>query len=275
MHKLEAIEESVRFIKARVNITPSIGIVLGTGLSGFTEELKDRQEIPYRVIPHFVKSTVAGHAGKLVFGYLDHIPVVMMAGRFHYYEGYSLAEVTFPMRVLKYLGIGRMLITNVSGGLQEHFKAGDILSVKDHINMIPSNPLRGPNDERLGPRFPDMTNTYDSTILKAAIKQSQLLGLRMHEGVYVAVPGPSLETKAERIFLQKIGADAVGMSTVPEVIVCKHMGLPVNVFSIISNEFNVETSIEEVIAVARSGEHNLRKLIRSILLDIARINNLF
>lgn len=267
MHLLESVEESVKFIKARISLIPKNGIVLGTGLSGFSEELTERQEIPYRLIPHFVQSTVAGHAGKLVFGNLNGVPTVMMAGRFHYYEGYSLAEVTFPIRVMNHLGVERMIITNVSGSLQPHFKAGDILIVNDHINLIPSNPLRGANDERLGPRFPDMVNIYDPTIISKAKKIAEINEIRFQEGVYVALPGPSLETKAERVFLQKIGGDAVGMSTVPEVIVCKHMSLPVNVFSIISNEFNVETSIEEVIAVAKETELKLRLLIKSVLKD--------
>ncbi|MEP7322364.1 MAG: purine-nucleoside phosphorylase [Saprospiraceae bacterium] len=267
MHILESIEEAVKFIQARVNFKPDIGIVLGTWLNGFTDELTSKLEIPYRVIPRFVESTVAGNAGKLVFGYLGELKVVLMAGRFHYYEGYSLPEVTFPIRVLKHLGVNRMIITNVSGSLDESFKAGDIMVVNDHINLIPSNPLRGPNDERLGKRLPDMTNVYDREIISKAHEKASLHGIRLHEGVYVAMPGPSLETKAERVFLKMIGGHAVGMSTVPEVIVCKHMGLPVNVFSIISNEFNVETSIEEVISTAKSSESNLRLLIRSVLLD--------
>lgn len=265
MHILESIEEAVRFIQARVSIKPQVGIVLGTGLSGFVEELTGRQEIPYRVIPHFVESTVAGHAGKLVFGFLGATPVILMAGRFHYYEGYSLPEVTFPIRVMKYLGVSRMIITNVSGSLSDRFKAGDILIVNDHINLIPSNPLRGPNDERIGPRFPDMTNVYDHDIIAKALAAAMNGNIRVHEGVYVAVPGPSLETKAERVFLRQIGGHAVGMSTVPEVIVCKHMGLAVNVFSIISNEFNLETSIEEVLAMAKFGEPHLRVLIKAVL----------
>jgi len=265
MHKLELIDDAVRFIRARVSISPRVGIILGTGLSGFAEELTEKQEIPYRRIPHFVESTVAGHPGKLVFGFLDGIPVVMMAGRFHYYEGYTLPEVTFPVRVLKYLGVERMMITNVSGALRQEYKEGDILIVKDHINLLPSNPLRGPNDERIGPRFPDMTQAYDQEIISKAEQLGRSTNLKVHTGVYVSMPGPSLETKAERRFLQIIGADAVGMSTVPEVIVCKHMGLPVNVFSIISNELNKETSMEEVIAVAKSGEPNLRRLIKGLL----------
>lgn len=265
MHNLELIDDAVRFIRARVSSHPKVGIILGTGLSGFAEELTDRQEIPYRRIPHFVESTVAGHAGKLVFGLLEGIPVVMMAGRFHYYEGYSLQEVTFPVRVLKHLGVERMMITNVSGALRPEYKAGDIMVVRDHINLLPANPLRGPNDERIGPRFPDMTQVYDNEIIKRAEEIGKEQSINIHTGVYVSMPGPSLETPAERKFLQIIGADAVGMSTVPEVIVCKHMGLPVNVFSIISNELHMETSMEEVIAVAKSGEPRLKALIKSIL----------
>lgn len=265
MHNLELIEDAVRFIRTRVSSTPKVGIILGTGLSGFAEELTEKQEIPYRRIPNFVESTVAGHPGKLVFGLLQGIPVVMMAGRFHFYEGYSLQEVTFPVRVLKYLGVERMLITNVSGALRDEYKEGDILIVKDHINLLPSNPLRGPNDERIGPRFPDMTHVYDTDVIARAQSVGQANDFKIHTGVYVSMPGPSLETPAERKFLQIIGADAVGMSTVPEVIVCKHMGLPVNVFSIISNELNKETTMEEVIAVAKAGEPNLRSLIKSIL----------
>jgi len=271
MHNLELIEDAVRFIRNRVSSTPRVGIILGTGLSGFAEELTEKQEIPYRRIPNFVESTVAGHAGKLVFGLLEGLPVVMMAGRFHYYEGYTLQEVTFPVRVLKYLGVERMLITNVSGALRPELKAGDILIVKDHINLLPSNPLRGPNDERIGARFPDMTQVYDKEIIVLAEQIARLNNINVHTGVYVSMPGPSLETPAERKFLQIIGADVVGMSTVPEVIVCKHMGLPVNVFSIISNELNLETSMEEVIAVAKSGEPRLRTLIKSILAGVMRL----
>lgn len=265
MHRLEQIEEAVRFIRTRTELNPKVGIILGTGLSGFSDELAGRHEIPYRRIPHFVESTVKGHAGKLVFGLLENVPVVMMAGRFHYYEGYSLDEVTFPVRVLRYLGVERMIITNVSGALRPEFRVGDILAVRDHINLIPSNPLRGPNDDRIGPRFPDMINTYDEGILEKAREAAKELNIPMHTGIYISVPGPSLETKAERIFFQHIGADAVGMSTVPEVIVCKHMSLPVNVFSIISNEFNVETSAEEVISVAQASEGRLRNLLKYIL----------
>mgnify|MGYP001005135864 CR=1 FL=1 len=265
MHTFELIEEAVRFIQARVSLKPKVGIVLGTGLSGFSDELTNKQEIPYRLIPHFVESTVAGHAGKLVFGMLENTPVVMMAGRFHYYEGYTLNEVTFPIRVMKFLGVDRMIITNVSGSLQERFKAGDLLLVNDHINLLPSSPLRGPNDERMGSRFPDMMQVYDRSINQKGLAFAQANGIKVHEGVYVATQGPNLETKAERIFFQRIGGDAVGMSTVPEVIVCKHMSLPVNVFSIISNEFNVETSIEEVISVAKASEANLRLLIKGVL----------
>lgn len=268
MHNLESIEDAVRFIRSRVSSQPKVGIILGTGLSGFAEELTEKQEIPYRRIPNFVESTVAGHPGKLVFGVLEGVPVVMMAGRFHFYEGYTLQEVTFPVRVMKYLGVERMMITNVSGALRPEYKEGDILIVKDHINLLPANPLRGPNDERIGPRFPDMTQVYDKTIIERAEEIGKTNQIKIHTGVYVSMPGPSLETPAERRFLQIIGADAVGMSTVPEVVVCKHMGLPVNVFSIISNELNKETTMEEVIAVAKSGEPNLRSLIKSILAGV-------
>jgi purine-nucleoside phosphorylase len=273
MHELESIQEAVRFIHARISAVPTCGLVLGTGMSSFADQLSERQEIPYRLIPHFVESTVVGHAGKLVFGKLNGLSLVIMAGRYHYYEGYSLQEVTFPIRVMKYLGIERLIITNIAGGLQPRLKAGDLLIIEDHINLIPSNPLRGIYDARLGTRFPDLTNAYDIAINRMASEWLDKQLIRYHKGVYVAVAGPSLETKAERLYLQKIGGDAVGVSTVPEVIVCKQMRIPVNAFSIISNELSAETSVEEVNQIAKETAPRLSQLLHFLLAEIALLDS--
>jgi len=262
--------ESAQFIRKKTDFEPEFGIILGTGLSGLASEIEAVCTLPYDIIPHFPISTVESHQGELVLGYLSGRKLVAMAGRFHFYEGYSLQQVTFPVRVLQMLGIKRLLISNAAGSVQSNIEAGDIVFIRDHINLQPDNPLRGPNDERLGPRFPDMHDTYDRSLNAQALRIARENDIRAHEGVYLALPGPNLETPAEYRFANIIGADVVGMSTVPEVIVARHMGLPVFVVSVATNKcFPVEeivsTSVEDVIAVAKSTEPKLALVFKSLL----------
>ena len=266
----EKIQEALAFIKSQTDFQPEFGIILGTGLGDLAGEIEVAASINYSDIPHFPVSTVQSHAGKLIFGHLDGIPVVAMAGRFHYYEGYSMEEVTFPVRVLKFLGIRRIIISNVSGGTNPDFKAGDIVFVKDHIYFQPENPLRGPNDDRLGPRFPDMMSIYDRQLNAKAMEIAKAKGIRAHEGVYLCLQGPNLETPAEYVFIHRVGADMVGMSTIPEVIVAHHMSLPVFVVSVISNqsyppEVIKEVSVEEVIAMAREVEPKMSYIVKEVM----------
>ena len=266
----EQILEAVDYLNERSGLKPKTGIILGTGLGGLVDHIKVASEVPYEDIPYFPVSTVQGHAGKLVFGYLKNRPVVVMAGRFHYYEGYSMREVVFPVRVLKFLGIDQLCISNVTGSINQNIDAGDIVIVRDHINLQPDNPLRGENDERLGPRFPDMLNAYDHDYRSAAVNQGKALGLPVHEGVYVALQGPNLESPAEYAFLNRIGADVVGMSTVPEVIAAKHMGLKTLVLSLVTNKcFPLdsikETTVEEVIALAEKRSPQLALLVANMV----------
>ena len=219
MNLYERIEEATHFIRQLTDFQPVTGIILGTGLGGLVEEIDIAASIDYAEIPHFPRSTVESHAGKLIFGTLVGRPVVAMAGRFHFYEGWSMEQVTFPVRVLRFLGVKTVFITNVAGSTNADFRAGDLVFVNDHINLQPENPLRGANDERLGPRFPDMLKTYDKTLISNALALAKANQIRAHEGVYVALQGPNLETPAEYRFLNRIGGDLVGMSTVPEVLV--------------------------------------------------------
>lgn len=213
----------------------TVAVILGSGLGAFVESLAERVIIPYHEIPHFPHSTVIGHAGQLVFGVIDRVPVVVMQGRFHYYEGYDLDQVTFPVRVLGLLGVRRLIVTNAAGGINQQFRPGSFMLIRDHINLMGANPLRGPNDERFGPRFPDMTSAYSATLGEIARQAAREAGIPLEEGVYVAVSGPSYETPAEIRMLRTLGADAVGMSTVPEVIVARQMGLEVLGLSVIAN----------------------------------------
>lgn len=266
------IQEAVAFIQAQqtTDFQPLIGIILGTGLSGLKKEIDVVLELPYESIPHFAASTVEGHAGKLILGYLDGAPVVAMAGRFHYYEGYSMDEVTFPVRVLHFLGVQVLLISNAAGGVQAHLYPGDLVFIKDHISLHAENPLRGSNDKRLGPRFPDMLKAYNSDWNQKAIELAKELDIRAFEGVYVGTQGPNLETPAEYNFFNIIGGDVVGMSTIPEVLVAKHMSLPVFVVSVVSNrcfpiEELTETTVEEVIEVVGAAEKQLAKVVKAWL----------
>jgi len=266
----EQIQEAVNFIRSKTDFLPSIGIILGTGLGALVDEIEISAEIPYSEIPHFPLSTVQSHKSKLVFGLLAGKQVVAMAGRFHYYEGYSMKQVTFPIRVLKFLGINRLFISNVSGSTNEQIDAGDIVFIKDHINLQPENPLRGVNDERLGPRFPDMSKVYDRNLNQIALKIAKQNNIKAHEGVYVGLQGPNLETPAEYQFLHRIGGDLVGMSTVPEVIVATHMSLPIFVLSVVSNkcyppEIIKETTLEEVIQLANEVQPKMSLIVKMLL----------
>lgn len=272
----EDIQQSIRFIRSRTSMQPRFGIILGTGLGNLTDEIDIETEIPYADIPHFPISTVESHKGRLVFGALGGIPVVCMAGRFHYYEGYTMQQITFPVRVMKFLGIERLFISNASGGLNPNYRAGDLVFIRDHINLQADNPLRGYNDERLGPRFPDMLRAYDWPLNARALEIAHENDIRAHEGVYLALQGPNLETPAEYIFMYRIGADVVGMSTVPEVIVAKHMSLPVFVASVVSNqgyppESIQETTVEEVIAMVSSVEPKLRRVVVELIRELAGV----
>jgi purine-nucleoside phosphorylase len=266
----EQIHEAVALLRSKTDFRPRTGIILGTGLGNLTEDIQVAATVNYADIPHFAKSTVQSHKGQLVFGYLAGHPVVVMAGRFHYYEGWSMAQVTFPVRVMAMLGIERLIITNVSGGVNPHYRAGDLVVVRDHINLLPDNPLRGDNDERLGPRFPDMLHTYDPELRRITLHNAKEAGVRAKEGVYLALQGPNLETPAEYVMMRRLGADCVGMSSVPEVLVARHMGVPVMMLSMISNvSFPPSaikvTTVEEVIAVAQAAEPRMRSLISRVL----------
>lgn len=264
------IQESVSAIGAFSRTVPQIGLQLGTGLGNLADQIEIEVEIPYNAIPHFPKPTVPTHKGSLLLGKLEGVPVAALLGRFHYYEGYSGQQITFPVRVLAALGIKRLVLTNVTGSVNEHFLAGDLVFVKDHINLLPENPLRGPNDDRLGPRFPDMLHAYDPEWIDWALEIAGQEGIRAHEGVYVCLPGPNLETPAEYQFIHRIGGDIVGMSTIPEVLVSQHMGVPVFVLSVVTNQsypIHVikKTTLESVIETARQTEPKMTMVVKGLL----------
>lgn len=266
----DQIQEAVAFLRKQTSFEPAVGFILGTGLSGLADDIDEVFSIAYGDIPHFPVSTVESHKGRLIFGHLAGVPVVALAGRFHYYEGYSMQELTFPVRVLKFLGIRRLVISNAAGSTNAAIEMGDIVFLRDHINLQADNPLRGHNDERLGPRFPDMLQTYDRALNAQALAIAREAGTRAHEGVYVALQGPNLETPAEYQFLHTIGGDLVGMSTVPEVLVARHIGLPLLVVSVVSNKCYPlteirETSLQDVIQAVQAAEPRLRHIITTLL----------
>ncbi|MEO0007210.1 MAG: hypothetical protein RJA20_1406 [Bacteroidota bacterium] len=270
MNLYEQIQEAIAYIRTHTDFRPRTGIILGTGLGNLTDEIQVTAEVDYADIPHFARSTVESHKGKLVFGTLEGHPVVVMAGRFHWYEGWSMQQVVFPVRVMKFLGAERLILTNASGGINPHLKGGDIVLVRDHINLLPENPLRGPNDDRVGPRFPDLTNTYDPELRRMAVEIAREHQIRLFEGVYSALAGPNLETPAEYEMLRKLGSDCTGMSSVPEALAAKHLAIPVMMLSMVSNvsfppSVIKVTSLEDVIAVASEAEPRLRLIIREIL----------
>lgn len=278
-HLLEDILEAIDEIRKWSSLEVRYGIILGTGLGKLAEEIEVDVEIPYESIPHFAVSTVESHAGKLIIGTLEGHGVVVMSGRFHYYEGYSMREITFPVRVMKHLGIERLIISNASGSVNPAYKTGDLVFVRDHINLHPENPLRGRNDNRLGPRFPDMLTTYDKEWNQSALHFCRTKNIPAHAGVYAVLQGPNLETPAEYHFMHVIGADLVGMSTVPEVIVARHMNLPVFVGSVVSNtcyplEQLTETSIEDVIRVVQQAEPKLTSVVKHLIRKQTSSDNL-
>lgn len=231
----ERAEHAARIIRSRTKLEPRIAIVLGSGLGSFADEFDEAVGIPYEEIPGFVRSTAEGHAGRLVIGTLDAVPVMAMQGRVHYYEGYSLEEVTFPIRTFKLLGVKTLILTNASGGINVQLSQGALMVISDHLNLMGDNPLRGPNDERFGPRFPDMSAVYAAELQQIVIEEAKTIGVEVRRGIYGALSGPSYETPSEIHLLRTVGADAVGMSTVPEAIVGRHMGLEVLGISCITN----------------------------------------
>jgi purine-nucleoside phosphorylase len=270
---LENIYHTVSYIKNRIgDFKPEVGIILGTGLGGLVNEIEVEKQLMYSNIPDFPISTLEFHSGKLIFGKLAGIKVVAMQGRLHYYEGYSMQEITFPVRVMKMLGIETLFVSNASGSLNPDFKKGDLMVIADHINLQPENPLVGRNDEDLGPRFPDMSQPYERTLINKALEIAKQNKITCHKGVYVAVPGPNLETKAEYRYLRIIGGDAVGMSTVPEVIVARHMSLPVFAISVLTDEGFPEelhpVSLEEIIAVAQAAEPNMTLILKELIASL-------
>jgi purine-nucleoside phosphorylase len=266
----EQVQETVSFIKAKTNFTPEYGVILGSGLGSFTDDIQIEFTLPYAEIPNFPVSTVEGHKGALVFGAIGTKKVVAMQGRFHYYEGYSMQQVTFPVRVMKYLGVEKLIVSNASGGVNQNYKVGDIVIIKDHINMVPEHPLRGKNDERFGPRFVNMSEPYSKKMIAVAKELARKNDIELKDGIYLGLQGPTFETLAEYKMVKILGADCVGMSTVPEVIVARHMDVEtfgVSVITDMGNEESIETiSHEEVLEAARKAEPKVRTLIKELIL---------
>ena len=263
------IQNTVQFIESNIGkYAPEWGIILGTGLGRLVDEIEIEHILKYKVIPDFPVSTVESHKGRLIFGRLAGRKVVAMQGRFHYYEGYTMQQITFPVRVMKELGIRRLVVSNASGGVNPAYEVGDLMIINDHINLLP-NPLIGPNDDSLGPRFPDMSEPYDRRMIAAAAEIAGRSGIRCHQGCYVALSGPTLETSAEYRYIHTIGGDAVGMSTVPEVIVARHMAIPCFAVSIITDlgvEGKIkEVSLDDVLAAASAAEPKMTALIRDLI----------
>jgi len=266
---LKELRETIDFIKVRRKVQPEVGIILGSGLGGLTKEIEVEDSIPYNEIPNFPVSTVDGHHGRLIFGKLAGKEIVAMQGRFHYYEGYTMKEITFPVRVLRYLGIKLLILSNASGGVNPDFEIGDLMIITDHINLLPSNPLIGPNENEFGPRFPDMSEAYDAYLIHKAIKIARRHNIKFQTGVYAAVTGPMYETPAEYRYIRTIGADAVGMSTIPEVIVARQMDLPCFAISVITDlgvaGKIVEVSHQDVLQAASQVEPKVTLLIKELL----------
>ncbi len=269
---LEQFQETVDAIRGRTQHRPTVGMILGTGLGSLADEVRAADRLPYSELPHWPESTVEGHAGRLVIGELEDHPVLVMQGRAHYYEGYTMAQVGLPVRVMQLLGVQTLLITNAAGGVNPGFSPGDLMLITDHVNLIGMgglNPLRGANIDSLGPRFPDMMDSYDPDLQALAVQAAEGAGIGLQQGVYVSLAGPNFETPADLRFLQAIGADAVGMSTVPEVIVARHGGTRVLGFSGISNKANLDgktpTTHEEVLQAGRVIVPKLLTLIGGVL----------
>jgi purine-nucleoside phosphorylase len=268
-HEWEQVQEATRTVRSHWSSTPTVGLVLGTGLGALAREIDAAALIPYPEIPYFPRSTVESHRGQLVCGTLAGRSVVAMEGRFHLYEGYTPSQVTFPIRVMKELGCRLLIVSNAAGGLNPQYEKADLMVIEDHLNLLGVNPLIGPNDDRLGPRFPDMIEPYDRKLQNLALQIALEQNIVAHRGVYVAVTGPNLETRAEYRFLRGIGADVVGMSTIPEVLVAVHAGLKVLGFSIVTDlclpDALHPVRIEEIVAVANQAEGKLRTIVKAVL----------
>ncbi len=266
----DKVQEAIAFVQSKTDFKPQYGIILGTGLGGLVNDIEIEAEISYEDIPHFPVSTVESHTGRLIFGYLSGKAIVAMQGRFHYYEGYSMKQVVFPVYVMKFLGISTVLISNASGSTCTHIGKGDLVFIRDHINLHSENPLRGRNDERIGPRFPDMCEPYNLALIEQAATIAEKHGFTYHKGVYVGLQGPNLETKAEYVHLNQMGGEIVGMSTVPEVIAAVHCGLKVFAVSVATDlgyppEIVRPLTLEEVIEVAMEAEPKMTTVIRELI----------
>ncbi|MEL6256229.1 MAG: purine-nucleoside phosphorylase [Bacteroidota bacterium] len=268
----EKLQEAFEYVSKQISSRPKIGIVLGTGLGRLVEEIDQEKALPYNFIPHFPISTVESHFGKLIFGKIGDKEVVAMQGRFHYYEGYNMQEITFPIRMMKMLGVETLFISNASGAVNLSFQNGDLMVIDDHINLQPANPLTGPNISEFGPRFPDMSAPYDKELSARAMEIAKENSIRAHLGVYVGVPGPNLETRAEYRYMRIIGGDVVGMSTVPEVIVARHMDMRVCAISVITDIGDPDNlhpiSLDDVIAVANEAEPKLTHLLSTLIKEL-------
>jgi len=266
---LKKIEETLSVIKKHTKDNYPVGIILGTGLGGLVKEINIGHEIDYVELPHFPLSTVESHKGKLIFGTINGKKVVAMQGRFHYYEGYTMQQIVYPVRVMKYLGVKTLLVSNACGGMNPLFRRGDVMIMVDHINLLGDNPLIGKNYDELGPRFPDMSEAYNQELINLAEEIALENKIKVQKGVYVAVPGPNLETRAEYRFLRGIGADVVGMSTIPENIAANHMGMKVLGFSIVTDECFPESlkpvNVEEIIATAMVAEPKMTLIMKEVI----------
>jgi len=266
---MEEFFNAVNYIQSRYKGKPKFGIILGTGLGKLVEDIDIEHTIDYKDIPHFPISTVESHSGKLIFGKISEKPVVVMQGRFHYYEGYSAKQITFPVRVMKLLGIEKLFISNACGGVNPDHEIGELMIINDHINLHPDNPLRGPNLDEFGPRFPDMSEPYDKKMIAQAQQIARKNNIKVHTGVYASVTGPNLETPAEYKYVRILGADVVGMSTIPENLVARHMGIPVFAISVITDlgvDGRIEkVTLEDVLAAANKAEPNMTKIFRELI----------
>lgn len=269
---LEKIQETAAFLKAKMHTQPETAIILGTGLGSLVHEITDKYEISYSEIPNFPVSTVEGHSGKLIFGKLGNKDIMAMQGRFHFYEGYSMKEVTFPVRVMRELGIKTLFVSNAAGGTNAAFEIGDLMIITDHINLFPEHPLRGKNIDELGPRFPGMTDAYSPRIIRLAEECGKKLGIPLQHGVYAGLQGPSFETPAEYNWIRVIGGDAVGMSTVPEIIVARHMGMECFGMSVITNSTAspelIKTNHTEVQDIGNTAQPRMTALFREIIAEL-------
>ena len=266
---LDKINQTADFLRSKVATVPQTAIILGTGLGALVDHIDDKQYIAYNEIPNFPVSTVEGHSGNLIFGKLNGVDVIAMQGRFHYYEGYDMKQVTFPVRVFQALGVKKLFVSNAAGGMNKEFKVGDVMMITDHINLFPENPLRGRNYNELGPRFPAMTEAYSHRLCRAAVKIAADKGIRLMQGVYVGTPGPTFETPAEYEYFRIIGGDAVGMSTVPEVIVANHAGMEVFGVSVITDlggkDITDVPSHEEVQKAAIDAQPKMMEIIKGLV----------